>query len=71
MDEDQYSSSGLTELQQGSSKCQEIVQSIRDDPRLLSLMGKRRGQKGFRDLQGEHLRQRIHEMELVLVSSRK
>lgn len=67
MEQEQQIQSGLKELQQAGSKYQEIVVSIRDDPRLLSLLSKRRGQKGFRDLQGEQLRQRAHEVDSVLV----
>lgn len=48
---------GLESLQQATEKFQEVTQSIHDDPRLLSLLGKRRGQKGFREMQGEQLRQ--------------
>lgn len=47
---------GLANLQTMTTKFQEIARSIRDDPRLLSLLYKRQGQKGFRDLQGEALR---------------
>lgn len=67
MDHSQRTSSGLTELQQGNSRYQEIMLSIKDDSRLLSLLGKRRGKKGFRDLQGEQLRQRIQEAGSMLV----
>ena len=47
---------GLSDLQRASDKFQEITVSIRDDPRLLSLVEKRRGQKGLREIQGEVLR---------------
>ena len=51
---------GVTELQQATTKYQDVALSIRDDSRLLSLLGKRRGQKGFRELQGEALRQTLY-----------
>ena len=46
---------GLSSLQKAGAKFQEIAMSIRDDSRLLSLVEKRRGQKGLRELQGETL----------------
>ena len=59
---------GLVEMQKASAKFQEITQSIRADPRLLSLMEKRRGQKGFREMQGEALRQTCKTILAILVS---
>ncbi len=58
-------SCGLGNLQRATARYQEVTQSIRDDPRLLSLLEKRRGQKGFRELQGDSLR---HSLEAVLSS---
>ena len=60
---------GLIEMQKVSAKFQEITQSIRADPRLLSLMEKRRGQKGFREMQGEALRQTCATILALLVRS--
>lgn len=60
---------GLKDLQHATTKFQEITLSIRDDPRLLSLLGKRRGQKGFRELQGDQLRRCIQEVDSALVRS--
>ena len=59
---------GLTNLQKATTKFQEIIRSIQEDPRLLSLMEKRRGQKGFRELQGESLRHAGNVMLKILVS---
>lgn len=58
---------GLKSLQQATEKFQEVTQSIHDDPRLLSLLGKRRGQKGFREMQGEQLRQCLSDILSTLV----
>ena len=59
---------GLADLQRASIKLQDITKSIRIDPRLLSLMDKRRGQKGFRELQGEALRNTCNRILETLVS---
>ena len=59
---------GLEELKSASSKFQEITTSIRDDPRLLSLVDKRRGQKGMRELQGETLRMACNSILDTMVS---
>ncbi len=59
---------GLIEMQKASSKFQEITESIRVDPRLLSLLEKRRGQKGFREMQGEALRKLCGTILAILVS---
>lgn len=56
---------GLDQLQQVTQKLQEVVQGIHGDPRCLSLLEKRRGQKGSRELQGELLR---HELESAVTS---
>lgn len=69
MDTTIHETEGLKELQKATVKFQEIALSIRDDPRLLSLLFKRRGQKGFRELQGDQLRHCIEEVESILVSS--
>ena len=58
---------GLESLQLATEKFQEVTQSIHDDPRLLSLLGKRRGQKGFREMQGEQLRQCLNGVLSTLV----
>lgn len=59
---------GLAELQRASARFQEIAVSIRDDPRLLSLVEKRRGQKGLRELQGEVLRLACNSILTIMVS---
>ena len=41
---------------------------MRDDARLLSLLEKRRGRKGFRELQGETLRLSLSDISATLVS---
>ena len=58
---------GVSELQEATAKYQEVVKSVQDDPRLLSLLGKRRGQKGFRELQGDALRQCCSKIQTYLV----
>ena len=58
---------GLESFQQATENFQEVTQSIHDDPRLLSLLGKRRGQKGFREMQGEQLRQCLSDILSTLV----
>ena len=58
----------MEDLQRASSKLQEITMSIHDDPRLLSLVDKRRGQKGFRELQGESLRLACNSIFAIMVS---
>ena len=67
IDPQQRPSYGLSDLQQATAKFQDVVQSIRDDPRLLSLLGKRRGQKGFRELQGDSLRQCFDKIQTNMV----
>lgn len=61
---------GLVDLQKAGAKFQEIAVSIRDDPRLLSLVEKRRGQKGLRELQGETLRLACNSILRMMVSCR-
>ena len=61
---------GLVELQKAGAKFQEIAVSIRDDPRLLSLVEKRRGQKGLRELQGETLRNACNSILDIMVSDK-
>ena len=61
---DQY---GLSDLRLATSQIQEVIKSIQDDPRLLSLLGKRRGQKGFRELQGDSLRQCLDKINIMMV----
>lgn len=58
----------LSNLQKAGTQFQDITKSIRIDPRLLSLMEKRRGQKGFRELQGEALRNLCNTISELLVS---
>ena len=67
VDPRQFQAHGLSELQEATAKYQEIVKSIQDDPRLLSLLGKRRGQKGFRELQGDALRQCCNKIQAYMV----
>ncbi len=64
---DQYLPSGLDELQSCSVKFQEIMNSIHDDPFVFSLLERRRGQKGFRDLQGDSLQQGLENVFNLLV----
>lgn len=58
----------MEHLQKASAKFQDITMSIHDDPRLLSLVDKRRGQKGFRELQGESLRLACNSVFIIMVS---
>lgn len=58
---------GVSDLQRATSKYQEITLSIRSDPRLLSLLEKRRGQKGFREIQGAALKHICGEILALLV----
>ena len=50
-----------------SESLQEIMRSIREDPRVLSLLSKKRGQTGVRDLQGESLRANLDALHGMLV----
>ena len=50
-----------------SESLQEVMRSIRDDPRVLSLLSKKRGQTGVRDLQGESLRASLNAAHGLLV----
>ena len=59
---------GLETFQQATGRFQEVTQSIHGDPRLLSLLGKRRGQKGLREMQGEQLRKSLRTILSMLVS---
>ena len=67
IDPKQLQAYGQSDLQQATIKFQEVVKSIQDDPRLLSLLGKRRGQKGFRELQGDSLRQCFDKIQTSMV----
>ena len=67
IDPSQLQAYGVTELQETTAKYQEMVKSIQDDPRLLSLLRKRRGQKGFRELQGDALRQCCNKIQAYMV----
>ena len=50
-----------------SESLQEVMGSIREDPRVLSLLSKKRGQTGVRDLQGESLRANLDAVHGMLV----
>ena len=65
---DKHTDCGLDSLQDTSVRLQDIMSSIHDDPFVLSLLEKRRGQKGFRDLQGESLRNGLDIIFKLLVS---
>ncbi len=67
IDPGQLQGYGVTELQESTGRYQEVVKSIQDDPRLLSLLGKRRGQKGFREIQGDTLRQCCNKIQAGMV----
>ena len=59
---------GLQDLQDSSTSFQEITSTIHEDPFVLSLLERRRGQKGFRDLQGDSLRLALDRVLSSLVS---
>eukprot|EP00731_Ephydatia_muelleri_P030623 Em0022g137a len=59
---------GLETLQVASESLQEVMGSIREDPRVLSLLSKKRGQTGVRDLQGESLRANLDAVHGMLSS---
>ena len=58
----------VDQLQIVTKQFQEIINSITDDPRALSLLGKKRGQKGFREIQGDSLRTSLDSVYKSLVS---
>ena len=60
MTDDSRSQSGLEDLQEATAQFQDVTQSIHGDPRIFSLLGKSRGQKGHRELQGHFLRQTLN-----------
>ena len=60
-------SAGLDQLQSCSVEFQEIMNSIHEDPFVFSLLERRRGQKGFRDLQGDSLQQGLETILEILV----
>ena len=57
----------LEELQQSSALFGGIMQDIREDPCVLSLLERRKGQRGFRDLQGDSLRNTLEKILSKLV----
>lgn len=59
---------GLQDLQDSSTSFQEIMGTIHEDPFVFSLLERRRGQKGFRDLQGDSLRIALDRILSSLVS---
>ena len=63
-------SAGLDQLQSCSVAFQEIMNSIHEDPFVFSLLEGRRGQKGFRDLQGDSLQQGLETILEILVRSK-
>ena len=65
---DVMASCGLSQLQEATASYQEVVDGINGDPRPLSLLQKRRGEKGSRELQGELLRQVLNDTMDILVS---
>ena len=66
---EQCPKSGLEELQSCSVRFQEVMISIHEDPFVFSLLERRRGQKGFRDLQGDTLQQTLENVNYLLVQS--
>ena len=54
-------------LQQATGRLREVMRSVQDDPLALSLLGKRRGQKGFKELQGDTLRLNLRGTLALLV----
>ena len=58
----------VDQLQIVTKQFQEIINSITDDPRALSLLAKKRGQKGFREIQGDSLRTSLDSIYKSLVS---
>ena len=61
--------SGLEDLRTAGTHFKEIMLSIRDDPRVFSLLSKSRGQKGFRELQGHALGNKIRTILNCMVSA--
>ena len=59
---------GLKQLQSASGHFKEVMDSIHGDPRLFSLLGKSRGQKGARDLQGPELKRKLQTILKCMVS---
>ena len=63
-----HQSCGVDQLQLATERVQEVFDSITDDPRAMSLLAKKRGQKGFRELQGEALRVSLDSTYKLMVS---
>lgn len=61
-------SCGVSQFLEATTTFQEVVEGIVGDPRPLSLLQKRRGEKGSRELQGDLLRQALEEVIALLVS---
>lgn len=59
----------LTQLQVATKSLQEVMKGIQDDPSSLSLLEKRKWQKGFRDLQGDKLSTVLKDVIQILVSN--
>ena len=57
----------LVELQECSASFQDIMEGIQEDPCVLSLLERRKGQRGFRDLQGDSLRSALVKILTKLV----
>ena len=63
-----HQSCGVDQLQLATERLQEVFDSITDDPRAMSLLAKKRGQKGFREMQGEALRFSLDSTYKLMVS---
>lgn len=68
IDVELHEACAVDQLQSVTKQFQEIIDSITDDPRALSLLGKKRGQKGFREIQGESLRNNLDSVYKSMVS---
>lgn len=68
IDVELHEACAVDQLQIVTKQFQEIMNSITDDPRALSLLGKKRGQKGFREIQGDSLRTSLDSVYRSLVS---
>lgn len=68
MKDDVKVSCGVSQFLEATTTFQEVVEGIVGDPQPLSLLQKRRGEKGSRELQGDLLRQALEEVIALLVS---
>ena len=70
IEEDSRDDLGLASLQEATTKFQEVVRSIREEPQVFFLVVKKKGRKGFRELQGETLRRACKSILNTIVSSK-